>query len=228
VERSDTCAVPAAAVIGEAVVALCVADALLEKLGGDSLDELHRALRVAWRRARPLEGHVFLCGLPGAGKSTIAPLLGRALGLPVVDADATIERAAGRSVQRIFAEDGEPAFRAREAAAVAELARGPRSVIALGGGAVMTRAVRHAVRRSGSLIWLRAPQPLCVERAGSGRPLLAGDPVGKLAELARVREPVYARIADVVLDVVAQATPELLAAQAAQAVRALEAERPHV
>src|SRR5205814_145938 len=75
VERSDTCAVPAAAVVGEAVVALCVADALLAKLGGDSMDELYAALRLAWRRARPLAGHVWLCGLPGAGKTTLAPLL---------------------------------------------------------------------------------------------------------------------------------------------------------
>src|SRR5207302_9047711 len=59
VERSDTCAVPAAAVIGEAVIALAIADALLTKLGGDSMDELLAAHRLAWRRARPLAGHVF-------------------------------------------------------------------------------------------------------------------------------------------------------------------------
>src|SRR5437667_10489132 len=67
VERSDTCAVPAAAVVGEAVVALCVADALLAKRGGDSIDERYAALRFAWRRPRPLAGDVWLGGLPGAG-----------------------------------------------------------------------------------------------------------------------------------------------------------------
>src|SRR5437763_1501476 len=82
VERSDTCAVPAAAVVGEAVVALCVADALLTKLGGDSMDELHAALRQAWRRARPLAGHVGLRGLPGAGATTPAPLPAPAPGPP--------------------------------------------------------------------------------------------------------------------------------------------------
>ena len=113
VERSDTCAVPAAAVVGEAVVALAVADALLSKLGGDSLDELQAALRRAWQRARLLEGHVFLCGLPGSGKSTVAPLLAAKLGIPCIDLDQHVERSAGRSVPEIFAAEKESGFRAR-------------------------------------------------------------------------------------------------------------------
>src|SRR5438045_8416325 len=63
VERSDTCAVPAAAVGGEAVVALCVADALVTKLGGDSMDGLLAAHRLAWQRAPPLAGPVWPCAL---------------------------------------------------------------------------------------------------------------------------------------------------------------------
>src|SRR5439155_159563 len=130
VERSDTCAVPAAAVVGEAVVALCVADALLAKLGGDSMDELYAALRLAWRRARPLAGHVWLCGLPGSGKTTLAPLL-------------------------------------------------------------------------------------------------AGNPAARLAELAAAREPLYARLADGILDVVPGASPQQISAQAAAVISALEAQRAH-
>ena len=223
VERSDTCAVPAAAVVGEAVVALCIADALLTKLGGDSMDELFAALRLAWRRARPLQGHVFLCGLPGAGKSTLAPLLG----LPHVEIDAEIEQAAGKSVAEIFAGEGEAAFRRHEAEAVRRAVAGPRCAISLGGGALGTRSVRQAVRRSGHLLWLRAPVSLCAERAATGRPLLAGDPAGKLAELARQREPLYARLADATLEVVPGLSPQQLAAQAIAAVAALEAQRAH-
>jgi len=224
VERSDTCAVPAAAVVGEAVVALAVADALLQKLGGDSLDELHAALRGAWRRARLLEGHVFLCGLPGSGKSTVAPLLAKKLGIPCIDLDQQIERGAGRSVPEIFAAEEESGFRAREAAAIRAAVVGPRSVIALGGGAVTTRAVRHWVRRTGHLVWLRAPADLCATRAPTGRPLLGTDPAARMAQIAQARDPLYARLADAVVDVVGS-TAAQVAEQCASAVRALEALR---
>src|SRR6266446_3704581 len=96
-----------------------------------------------------------------------------------------------------------------------------------GGGALGSRAVRLAVRKTGHLLWLRAPVSLCAERAAAGRPLLAGNPQARLAELAIAREPVYARLADAVLEVVPGAGPQQLAAQAASAVSALEAQRAH-
>lgn len=227
VERSDTCAVPAAAVIGESVVALAVADALLTKLGGDSMDELYRAHREAWRRARPLAGHVWLCGLPGSGKSTVAPLLGKALGLPVIEIDDQIERAEGRSISEIFATHGEAAFRLVEAEAVRAAARSPRSVISMGGGALTTRAVRQAVRKTGHLLWLRAPVELCAQRAATGRPLLGQDAAAKLPALAAQREPIYERCADSTVYVYEGLTPLAISAQAALLVVELESQRAH-
>ena len=224
VERSDTCAVPAAAVVGEAVVALAVADALLAKLGGDSLDELSAALRIAWRRARLLEGHVFLCGLPGTGKSTVAPLLAAKLGIPSIDLDEHIERTAGRTVPEIFAAEQEPGFRAREAAALRAAARARRSVVALGGGAVTSRSVRHWIRRTGHLLWLRGPADLCASRAPMGRPLLGANPQGRMVELAAARDPLYARLADAVVDILGLSAAQV-AEHCAAAVRSLEAQR---
>jgi shikimate kinase len=219
--------VPAAAVVGEAVVALCVADVLLTKLGGDSMEEVFAAHRLAWRRARPLAGHVWLCGLPGGGKSTLAPLIASALGIPSVEVDSLIENAAGRTIPEIFSRDGEPEFRKREVEALRAVAAGTRSVISVGGGALGSRAVRLLIRKTGHLLWLRAPVALCAERAATGRPLLQGDPMARLAALAAEREPVYARLADAVVEVQPGLSPAQLAAQAAAAVAALEAQRAH-
>src|SRR5690606_15554555 len=118
VERSDTCAVPAAAVVGEAMLALCLAEVLLETWGADTLHALRRQVRAAWRRARRLPGHVYLTGLSGSGKSTTARHVGAALAMHAVDLDEEIEEEAGGTVREIFAREGEDGFRARELAAL--------------------------------------------------------------------------------------------------------------
>jgi len=141
--------------------------------------------------------------------------------------DSLVERGAGKSVPEVFSSEGEAGFRNREMEAVRAAARGPRSVISVGGGALGSRAVRLAVRMTGHLLWLRAPVALCAERAATGRPLLAGNPQARLADLAIAREPLYARLADAVLDVVPGASPQLISAQAASVVSALEEQRAH-
>jgi shikimate kinase len=90
-----------------------------------------------------------------------------------------------------------------------------------------SRAVRLAVRKTGHPLWLRAPVPLCAERAPAGRPLLAGNPAARLVELAVTREPLYARLADGILDVVPGLAPQQISAQAAAVISALEAQRAH-
>ena len=88
----------------------------------------------------------------------------------------------------------------------------------------MTRGVRHWVRRTGHLLWLCAPAGLCASRAPSGRPLLGADPAGRMAQLAAARDPLYARLADAVVEV-GTLTAAQVAEQCAAAVRSLEAQR---
>src|SRR5437868_15290814 len=108
---------------------------------------------------------VYLCGLMGSGKSTVGPLLAARLGASFCDLDAEIERAAGRTVAEVFAAEGEPAFRAREARALyALIERAGGAVIALGGGALGRPENRELVLATGRLIWLDAPTKELVRR----------------------------------------------------------------
>jgi len=141
-----------------------------------------------------VRGNVYLCGPPGAGKSTVAPLLAALRGLEAVDVDAVIEAQDGRRIARIVEEDGEPAFRARERAAITALARRGGAVVALGGGALEDEANRRAVAASGVLVFLDASVATCegrTAREAGTRPLLR-EP-GALARLHAARRANYAQ-----------------------------------
>lgn len=151
-----------------------------------------------------MAGTVFLVGLMGAGKSSVAAELGKVLGRPVFDSDAVIEQDAGMTIPEIFAREGEPAFRARERAAIEKLA-GLGAVVALGGGAMAQPGAPERLRASGTVVYLRARPDTLARRVGAGasRPLLAGlDAAGRLAKLRELlaqREPSYMQ-ADWVVD----------------------------
>lgn len=165
--------------------------------------------------------HILFCGTAGSGKSTVGALVARALGRDFVDIDRAVERAAGISVQAIFARDGEAAFRAREREAVVKaLAARKPAVISLGGGALEDDATFADARRH-TLVWLRATVPTLASRlSGNGdRPLLAGDPLAKLHALAAAREPRY-RQAHLTVD--ASLAPKGVAASVLEALRALD------
>src|SRR5262245_54311263 len=107
---------------------------------------------------------ILLVGYRGTGKTTVGRLLAAALGWDFFDADDQIEAAAGRTVADSFAAEGEPGFRDREAAALAELCLGANRVIATGGGAVLRPANRELLRRAGFVAWLTAPPAVVWER----------------------------------------------------------------
>ncbi|BAK84965.1 shikimate kinase / 3-dehydroquinate synthase [Komagataeibacter medellinensis NBRC 3288] len=145
---------------------------------------------------------IVMVGLMGAGKTTIGRILAARLGLPFVDSDEEIERAAGCSIADLFQKYGEPEFRRGERLVIRRLLSGPPVVLATGGGAFMDPRTRASVRAHAVSIWLRCPLPLLVQRVAerTHRPLLNNtSPHAVLADLMRIRHPVYAE-ADIIVD----------------------------
>jgi shikimate kinase len=145
---------------------------------------------------------VVLVGLMGCGKSAIGRRLAGRLSLPFVDADEEIERAAGKSIEDIFSDHGEPYFREGERKVLARLLRTGPQVLATGGGAFMNEETRAAIAENGVSVWLKAELPLLVRRVGrrGNRPLLkTGDPESVLQDLMTTRYPVYAQ-ADITVE----------------------------
>jgi shikimate kinase len=140
---------------------------------------------------------IVLVGMMGVGKSSIGRRLAARLGVPFVDADSEIEKAAGMSIADIFARHGEADFRSGEARVIARLLDGGPQVLATGGGAVMNADTRAAIKAKGVSIWLSAEFDVLMRRINkrkNDRPMLqTADPAATLRELLVAREPVYAQ-----------------------------------
>jgi shikimate kinase len=155
-----------------------------------------------------------LVGAPGAGKTKVGRLLAGELGVSIRDTDHDVEAVAGKPVAEIFVADGEPAFRALEAAAVARAVAEHRGVLALGGGAVLDPGTRDLLAGQ-PVVWLRVSVPVAAARTGMSstpRPLLMGNLRGTLRKLLAARDPVYAQVARMVLDADADDLPGKVAA----------------
>jgi 3-dehydroquinate synthetase len=157
-----------------------------------------------------------LLGLPGSGKSAVGRHVAQLLGWSLVDTDDLVEARSGLPIVRLFAEQGEPHFRALEAEALAEAASRELVVVATGGGAVLSAANRAQMSAVGWRVTLEvAPEVALARLAGPepsvpgggpvgeaiwrARPLLAGDdPLGRLRALAAQREAYYAEADDCV------------------------------
>jgi len=147
---------------------------------------------------------IILIGMMGVGKTTTGRLLADRLGWPYLDSDAQVMADTGRSVPELFAERGEAAFRAEEERVLAEALSGEEPVVvSAAGGVVLSSANRELLERSGTVVWLRADPRVLAARVGdgAGRPLLDDDPAAVLADLYRVRRPLYESVADAVVDV---------------------------
>ena len=130
----------------------------------------------------------------GAGKTVIGRMLARRLKLPFVDADHEIEAAAGMSVKDIFAEHGEAYFRDGERKVIKRILKNGPQVLATGGGAVMNKQTREAIKKQGVTLWLKADLNILMERVSrrNTRPLLqTDDPQAVMKKLLDERYPIY-------------------------------------
>jgi len=142
--------------------------------------------------------NLILTGFMGTGKTTVGREVARRLGWPFLDMDAEIEVRAGKSIPRLFAEEGEAAFREMESALCRELSRRSGWVIATGGGALIDPDNREVMRASGTVVCLTCDVEGILERLRrkpQGRPLLAvDDPRAEIERLLAARQEAYAAI----------------------------------
>lgn len=142
---------------------------------------------------------IVLAGFMGTGKSVVGRRLAARLGRPLLDTDALVEQAQGRTVRDIFASDGEPRFRELERQAVREACAAGDVVVSTGGGTLVDDRNREALADRGLLVCLTASPRTIARRVRASvaeRPLLNGHPslTGRIRELLDARAPVYARV----------------------------------
>ena len=161
---------------------------------------------------------VVLVGPMGAGKTTVAELLGARWGVTVRDTDHDVEAGAGRTISEIFVDEGEQGFRSRERAAVAEALEAHPGVLALGGGAVLDPDTRAALRDH-RVVFLEVGVSDAVKRVGLGitRPMLMGNMRARIKALLEERLPVYREVASITVHTDGR-TPEDVADEVARLV----------
>jgi shikimate kinase len=142
--------------------------------------------------------HLVLVGLPGSGKSTVGKLVAEGLDAPLIDIDSLLVRQMGMPVAQIFGMIGEPRFRQMERDAVTAALHASPSVVVPGAGWAAQPGQLDEARAIGTIIYLKCTATAASRRSQQGevRPLLAGaDPVERMRELLKEREPFY-RLAD--------------------------------
>lgn len=153
------------------------------------MDQTHAATDCSSDRS------IVLVGLMGAGKTTVGRRLAKRLGLPFVDSDEEIEKAADQTIPEIFERFGEASFRDGERRVMRRLIDGAPKVIATGGGAFVDPETRALILEHCVAVWLKAePEALAARVARrNDRPLLHGrDALATLRELGEARNPHYA------------------------------------
>ena len=150
---------------------------------------------------------ITLIGYRGSGKSSVARLLADSLGMDRVDTDDLVEQMAGRSIRRIFEDDGEQEFRRLENDAIRQATQKQSVIIAVGGGAVLLEENRRQLKEAGPVIWLQADVATLARRIGMDessterRPRLTGQTIqDEVASVLAARLPLYSDAATMTIE----------------------------
>jgi len=147
--------------------------------------------------------NLYLIGPMGVGKSTIGRMLAAALDKPFFDSDREIEAVTGADIPWIFDVEGEAGFRVREERMIDKLTQRDGIVMATGGGAILSANSRSNLHSRGTVVYLKASLAQQFERTSKdrNRPLLqTADPMSRIRELMKIREPLYNEIAHIMVD----------------------------
>ena len=149
-----------------------------------------------------MKSNIFITGFSGSGKSTVSREVARRLGWKLVELDDEIVRLAGKSIEAVFADDGEQRFRQVEVECLKAVAAGDRQVVSTGGGVVMDERNRTTMGENGLVVCLEARSETILRRLESEdrnnagpvlRPMLdAEDPTARVRSLKAERQSAYA------------------------------------
>ena len=143
---------------------------------------------------------VVLVGFMGAGKTSVARKLARHAGVAALDMDVFIERRCGKEVKDLFAEIGEPAFRAIETEVLRELASGDPLLVSCGGGVVVTPENRRILIDQGYVLYLKVTAAEAASRISNYSTCPLFSDLAHAEELAKNRLPLYEEVADIAID----------------------------
>ena len=147
---------------------------------------------------------IILIGYMGSGKSTIGERTAKSLGMEFLDTDVLIEEQEGMTISELFAQKGESYFRQKETETIQKLKEEAKGIVlATGGGLPMREENQKLLKKLGTVVYLKASVDTLVERLKGDitRPLLKeGDLRKKIETMIENRNPIYEKVADVVLE----------------------------
>ena len=140
--------------------------------------------------------NIYLIGMPGCGKSTIAKILSDKLNMNYIDADVYLEEKFNKKITDIFALDGEEVFRNMETQVISELSKKNNIIVSTGGGVVTRNKNKITMKNSGKIVFIDSePEFILKNSALGGRPLLKDKE--KIFDLYKLRIDLYKDFADV-------------------------------